>query len=161
MHKQATNAWLADCSSLHENGSYRRGSHQEVLVVEAEPDLGPLFQQALADLGYVSTLASSLDQALHLVQERSFDLIITDAYPSTSRDVLKSLRPLLGLANPVPVILCTAWRVEEAVARQAGCAALIQQPFDLNELVTTVTGCLMPPRTPDAANQGCVAKCFT
>lgn len=123
----------------------------QLLVVEADPALQLIFQEALAEMGYASTLASSLDHALRLANQQSFDLILTNLFFGTSQkppEMWAALYPLLALAHPVPVVLCTAWAVEEIDARQEGFAALVRQPFDLDDLVTTVAECLNQPWTP-------------
>ena len=120
-----------------------------LLVVEADPTLRLLLQAALAEMGYASTLASSLEQALRLLHQQPFVLVMTDTFSHTSQKALTSLRPLLALSHPLPVILCTAWPLAETEVKHAGFAALVRQPFDLDHLVTTVAACLNQPWSPD------------
>lgn len=130
----------------------------QLLVVEANQDLGLMFQQALAEMGYTSTLGSSLKDALGLIHQQPFDLILTDAFSSSGGEVLASLRPLLALSYGVPVILCTAWSLTESAVKQEGFAGFVPQPFDLDQLVTTVAECLNLPWSPDQLHQAEVAK---
>jgi CheY-like chemotaxis protein len=117
-----------------------------------------MLQQALAEMGYASTLASSLGYALRVVHEQPFDLIVTDAFASTGGEALASLRPLLALSYGVPVILCTAWSLTESAVKQEGFAGFVPQPFDLGELVATVAECLNHSWSPDQLRQAEVAK---
>lgn len=127
-----------------------------LLVVEADLALQLIFQEALAEMGYVSTLASSVEHALRLVNQQPFDLILTDLFfrpGQTPPEMWAALYPLLALAHPVPVVLCTAWAVEEIDVREEGFAGLVRQPFDLDHLVTTVAECLNQPWTPAQQQQ--------
>lgn len=118
-----------------------------LLVTEPDPALAFTMHQTLAEMGYASTLASSLEQGLRWVHEQPFDLIVTDTFSGTWQESLASLRPLLALSHPIPVILCTAWQIEETVVRQAGFAGQVEQPFDLEDFITTVAECLNHPWT--------------
>ncbi len=129
-----------------------------LLVVQADPSLQLILQQALAEMGYISTSASSLDQALRLIDQRPFDLIVTDTFSRTGQEALASLRPLLALSHPLPVVLCTAWPLTETVVRHEGFAGLVQQPFELDHLITTVAEGLNQPWSPAQLRQAEVVK---
>jgi CheY-like chemotaxis protein len=129
-----------------------------LLVVEADQSLQLVFQLVLAEMGYISTLASSPDQALRLLDQRPFDLIVTDTFSYTGQEALAPLRPLLALSQPLPVILCTAWPLTEAVVKQEGFAGLVLQPFELDRLITTVAECLKQPWSPAQLRQAEVVK---
>lgn len=130
----------------------------QLLVAEADPVLRLILQQALAEMGYTSTLASSLDQALRLLNQQPFDLMVTDTFFRSSQEALAPLRPLLALSHPLPVILCTAWPLTESVVRHEGFAALLLQPFELDHLVTTVAECLNQPWSPAHLRQAEVVQ---
>lgn len=123
-----------------------------LLVADADPALRRLSQQALVELGYPCTLASSLEQAQRLLQQQPFALVVTGTFSRTSQGVLEALRPLLALSYPRPVILCTGWPLAEAEVWQAGFAALVRRPFLLEQLAATVAACLQyspyPGQTP-------------
>jgi CheY-like chemotaxis protein len=129
-----------------------------VLVTEPDLALGLTLHQALAGMGYTSTLASSLDQGLRWLHEQPFDLIVTDTFSGIGQQSLANLRPLLALAYPIPVILCSAWDFEETAVTQAGFAGQVKQPFDLDELITTVAECLNCPWSPVTLHQAEVAR---
>lgn len=113
-----------------------------LLVAEADPALRRLSQHALMELGYACTPATSLEQALRLLQQQPFALVVTGTFSRTSQGVLEALRPLLALSYPRPVILCTGWPLAEAEVRRAGFAALVRRPCDLEQLAATVAACL-------------------
>jgi CheY-like chemotaxis protein len=129
------------------------------LVFAADQDLGPVFQEALAEMGYASTLATSLQQALRLLHRQPFDLILTDTSSRTGQEApgtWASLYPLLALSHPLPVVLCTARPVKEIDVRHEGFAGLVVKPIDLDHLVTTVAECLNQPWTPARRHQAAV-----
>jgi CheY-like chemotaxis protein len=129
-----------------------------LLVVEAELSVQRIIQGALAGMGYVSTSASSLAQALHVLHQHPFDLVMTNVFSRSRQQALASLRPLLALAHPLPVLLCTAWPLTETEVRHEGFAALVEHPFDLDHLVTTVAACLNQPWSPAQRRQAKVVQ---
>ena len=140
--------------------SARAPTSPHLLVVEADRALKLILQEALAEMGYVSTSASSLDQALRLLNQQHVDLIVTDSFSSTSQEALAPLHPLLALSHPLPVILCTAWPLTETVVKQEGFAGLVLQPFELDHLVTMVAECLNQPWSPAQLRHSEVVKRF-
>jgi CheY-like chemotaxis protein len=131
-----------------------------LLVVEAEPSVQRIIQEALAGMGYVSTSASSFAQALRLLHQHPFDLVVTNVFSRSRQQALVSLRPLLALAHPLPVLLCTAWPLTETEVRHEGFAALVEHPFDVDHLVTTVAACLNQPWSPAQRRQAKVVQRF-
>ena len=129
-----------------------------VLVVETVPSLRLIIQDALAEMGYASTLASSLEHALRLVNQQPFDLIVVDTSPANSPDALTSLRPLLALSHPLPVVLCTLWPLSEIELRDAQVAGWVQHPFTRDQLVMTVAECLNQPWSPAQLSQAEIVK---
>ena len=60
----------------------------QLLVVEANPTIELILQRELAEMGYVSTSASSLEQGLCLLNQRPFDLIVTDTFSHSGQEPL-------------------------------------------------------------------------
>jgi CheY-like chemotaxis protein len=120
-------------------------SPPHLLVVEDDPDLQRVLQNALEAMGYPTTGASSLDQALRLIQQQPVELIVTDTFSRTPQDALASLRPLRQLSHPIPIVVCTGWPVSDSVVKERGFAALVHKPSTLDHLVVTVAECLNQP----------------
>src|SRR5260221_8547894 len=125
----------------------------QLLVVEDDSALQQLLQEGLAEMGYPSRVASSLEQALFLVHQQPFDLIVTDTFSRTGQDVLAPLRELLELSHPTPVLVCTGWSFDDRAVRQAGFAGLVRKPIHLDHLVTTIAECLDQPSSPAQLRQ--------
>jgi CheY-like chemotaxis protein len=100
-----------------------------LLVVEAVPALRLVFHDELAEMGYASALASSLEHALGLLHQQPVDLMVADtSYITSLQDALDPLRPLLTLSHPLPIVLCAPLPLSETEVRQAGFASWVQPP---------------------------------
>jgi CheY-like chemotaxis protein len=133
--------------------------HPRVLVVEDDQDLLELLQLLLADSGYEALNASSLSEALALLDTSAFHLILTDSFARTLHEVLPSLQFLRQRAHPTPVGLVTGWGSEEDVER-AGFAFLIPKPFDADRLLFQVAATLHTPLHPDQERQAQVVHLY-
>lgn len=109
-----------------------------LLIAEDDAELRETLQLVLSDEGYQVTTASSLAEALALTNEQAFDFVLTDLFRVSSDPPLQSALPLLKEAAPTPVGILTAWPLSEEEALQAGFAFLIEKPFDLDELMSTL-----------------------
>jgi CheY-like chemotaxis protein len=96
----------------------------------------------LGEMGYESTVAADPQQALRVFHCQEMDLLLTDSFSYFAPDVLAAFRSLLRVAHPLPVILCTAGPLTSPDLKEAEFAAVLQKPFDLDDLVTTVAVCL-------------------
>ncbi len=52
--------------------------HNRILLVEDDPDVGPLLEHALLQAGFKVHWVSSASEAKELLDERTYDLILTD-----------------------------------------------------------------------------------
>jgi CheY-like chemotaxis protein len=133
-------------------------SPPQLLIVEDDQAQRELLQTLLAELGYRCLTASSLEQALRLVNLLPVDLIVSDCFSSTFLEALPSLRPLRELASPAPVIICTAWPLADIEVTEQGFAGLVPKPLTFDHLVTTVTACLNQPFSEEQLRQAEVAQ---
>ncbi len=127
--------------------------YPRVLVVEDDQDLLELLQLLLADSGYEALNASSLSEALALLDTSTFHLILTDSFARTLQAVLPSLQFLLQRAHPTPVGLITAWGLSEEEVERAGFAFLTPKPFDVDHLLYQVAATIQTPLNPDQERQ--------
>ena len=112
-----------------------------ILIVDDEPLLRDILAEALSD--YSVHTASDGRTALALMEEQSFDLVITDLMmPDVSGfDVLRTAQ---ALERSVDVVVVTGYlSVEyENKCRQLGCRAILSKPFDVTEVRDEVRRCL-------------------
>jgi two-component system, cell cycle response regulator DivK len=112
-----------------------------ILVVEDNPDNMKLFAWALEDEGYNFEGVGSAEEALQLLEQRSFDLILMDiSLPGMDgKEATRRIR-----ANPrwarLPVIAVTAHAIkgEDAAILASGVDALITKPIDEAMLLRTI-----------------------
>ncbi len=106
-----------------------------ILVIDDEPDISDLIRQVLTRLGFQVKTASNGQQGLKLLDNASFDLVVTDmCMPDLDgtcivRHVRSSNCPL----TPVIGISGTPCRLQDA-----GCDAVLAKPFHLQALVDTI-----------------------
>ncbi len=112
-----------------------------ILVVEDDPANQMLARTVLEEGGYEVHVATTSDEALHILQALVPALILMDV-ELPGRDglsltrLLKSMSPTTG----IPVVAMTAHATlqqrQEAIA--AGCIGFITKPFDVHTLASRV-----------------------
>jgi len=115
----------------------RRGS---ILVVEDEPKIRQALIDALIDDGHDAVAVSGGRQALTLVAERPFDLLVVDNLMPEMTG-LELLREIVSTAGHRPeVVMMTAHAtIESAIdAMKLGAADYLQKPFEIDEFLVVV-----------------------
>lgn len=116
---------------------------RRVLVVDDERAILLLVRRVLLEAGLEADMASSPEEALRLLREREYDLVLLDVIiPSCAvEDTVRRIRekrPRIG------VLLMTggASQAEIEGARGMGAVGPVLKPFDPKALVETVQGLL-------------------
>ncbi len=117
-------------------------SPPRLLVIDDDSDLRLFLKDLLTEEGYVADVAATMDEALALIDQRVYHLILTDLLTHVSGDPLRSATSLLRYAHPTPVVALTGWSVTAAEVTRAGLARLISKPFDLDALLAEIADCL-------------------
>ncbi len=115
----------------------RRGS---ILVVEDEPKIRQALVDALIDEGHDAVAVSGGRQALALMAERPFDLLVVDNLMPEMTG-LELLREIVSTAGHRPeVVMMTAHAtIESAIdAMKLGAADYLQKPFEIDEFLVVV-----------------------
>jgi CheY-like chemotaxis protein len=110
-----------------------------ILVVDDEPNIRALFQDALQRSGYQVTTAASGPEALSLAGNQRFDLAFLDIkMPGLNGvDTLKALKQL----NPeVNVVMITGYAAEDLVAASlnSGAFVCLTKPFGIAQILEVV-----------------------
>jgi DNA-binding NtrC family response regulator len=129
-----------------------------VLVVDDEPKLGRVVAQMLELDGHQVALAGGGREALALLAQKRFDVVVTDLrMPEV--DGLAVLRAARSRTPPLEVILMTAHGTAESAvaAMKAGAADYVTKPFSMDELRMRV-GRLAAQRAAEAERVGLVAR---
>lgn len=108
---------------------------RDILVVEDSPTQG---QMAVADLrshGYGAVLAEDGERALELLDEQSFDLVLTDVV-MPGMDGYELCRRIKERAPDLPVVILTSLRdpLDVVDALQVGADNLLRKPYDREQL---------------------------
>ncbi len=106
-----------------------------ILVVDDEADLCKGVEIALKRDGYHVESVFSGEEAVEVLQEKSFDLIILD-YKMTGMDGLETLRQIRERFGDVSVIFITAHGDQELAIRslELGATEYLHKPFNLKNL---------------------------
>jgi len=109
-----------------------------ILVVDWDDDVREALETALSGEGYEIRGAGTLEAALGQLDERSFHVVLADAFARSLADELSPLQPLVDRARPIPVVAMSAWPIPPAAAGPAGCRSILRKPFDLSQAVAAV-----------------------
>ncbi|MFA7467816.1 MAG: response regulator [Desulfotomaculaceae bacterium] len=107
----------------------------DLLIVDDQIGVRRLISEALLENGYVVDQASNGSEALDMLIEKQYHLIILDVkMPGMSG--IETLHEIRKLNPSVSVVLMTAYEELDIVeeARKLGVEHYLCKPFDLNEL---------------------------
>ncbi len=123
------------------------GGTTTVLVVDDEPDIRELLELSLVRMGLGVESAGSLAQAKMLLQERAFDLCLTDMRLPDG-DGLELVRFIGANFADLPVAVITAFgSTESAVsALKSGAFDYLTKPLSLDQLRALIRSALMLPQ---------------
>ena len=107
-----------------------------VLLVDDEPEILEVLRVVLTAGGHEAIVASGGEEALALLDEQAFDLLITDVRmkPVDGFELVERVRK----AHPdMPFMMVTAFYANEArrKAEELGAVAYLKKPFDVDELL--------------------------
>ena len=114
------------------------GEHR-ILVVEDEAQVRNLMMRVLEQEGYEAIAASDASQALDILDQGPFDLILLDLRmpgPTDGEDLLFMLR---DRGDEIPIVVVSAWVDDDVVVERPDCVyAVLKKPVPLAELIHTV-----------------------
>jgi DNA-binding NtrC family response regulator len=117
--------------------------HERILVIDDEEHMLALFESVLGKEGYVVEGSGSAEDALHLLETKEFDLIVSDLL-LPGLDGLALLRQVKGIRPTLPYILLTGHgTVRSAVeAKKEGATDYLTKPVDTDELKMVIANAL-------------------
>ena len=116
-----------------------------VLVVDDDPTIRRLLQDALDDQGYEVSVASDGLQALAALERSAFNLLVLDLMlPRLDGPGLMRTLQLRGLRDAVRVVVVSASPSAHRHADEMGADALVEKPFELDRLLAAVDAILAP-----------------
>jgi two-component system, NtrC family, response regulator AtoC len=116
-----------------------RDAAPRILVVDDEPEMATVVEQALTRRGYFAARENSADAAWERLQSDDFDVVITDLNMRGMSGVELTDR-IAKNRKDLPVIVITAFgSLETAIATlRAGAYDFITKPFEIDQLVVGV-----------------------
>ena len=131
-----------------------------LLIVETDPDIRDILQIFLTEEGFAVHFASSLQEALGLVDEWVFQLILADLFVGRPPGLAADAQLLRRRAWPTSIGLMTTQNISSKQAKQQGFAFLLKKPFDLEQLLLSITAVLPQPLRPEQVPQAKVIDRF-
>ncbi|HHQ47457.1 MAG TPA: sigma-54-dependent Fis family transcriptional regulator, partial [Acidobacteria bacterium] len=120
---------------------------ESILIVDDEPGIRELLGQILGDEGYETQAVGSGEEALALLEQELFDLVLLDIWlPGVNGvEVLKRLK---ATGSDIPVIVISGHAsAEQAVAAiQAGAHDFLEKPLSYDRVVVSVRNALKQSR---------------
>ena len=115
------------------------GDGRTVLVVDDDPGILDVLEQALDAEGYRGVVASNGRDALSQIAETRPDVMLVDLMMPVM-DGWQFVRECrgLGVCADTPVIILSAARSVQQVAADPGVQAVVSKPFDLDRLLDLV-----------------------
>ena len=110
---------------------------RRALLVEDEELIRALVAEALADAGWHVTEAGSGDAAVALLEQESFDLLVTDVHMPGRADGYEVVRQARVQSAELPVVMTTG-RPEPGRPALGGATAMVLKPFRIGAMLSAV-----------------------
>ncbi len=114
-----------------------------ILVVDDDPNILQVIKMRLVSGGYNVTTSDNGEEALSLVQQEPFDLMVLDL-KLDEEDGISLMEDIHRLNPNIPVIILTAYgTIKSAVnAMKKGAYGYLTKPFEGHELLLQIENCL-------------------
>ena len=119
--------------------TFGRKVRKKILIAEDDPTMRKLMELQLVREGYEVTAVEDGRQALLLLQQEKFDLVISDIImPFVSG--LELLNSMRKAKNDIAIILCSSLKSENAVSKafEIGANGFIPKPYNSQEMLAEV-----------------------
>ena len=115
----------------------------KILIVDDEVSTTKLMQGFLQKKGYQIQIKHDPEEALELINQEEFDLLITD-YRMPKMDGLELIKKIRAIDPIIPFIMITAYgNIETAVEIiKSGASEYLTKPIDLEELLLLIDKCI-------------------
>jgi PAS domain S-box-containing protein len=121
-----------------------------VLVVEDNPDVAEVSSSMLVQLGYRVRTVTSAQAALEAVDERDFDLVVSDIIMPGTMNGLDLARAIRERKPNLPVLLVTGYSHASADASRE--FIVMRKPFDVPDLSRAAARLIASAKQPETTN---------
>ena len=120
---------------------------RKILVADDEEVTRDLFKRLIPRLGHEIYTASNGQEALEMIRENNFDLLIMDLKMPVM-DGMELLDRIHQLGKEIPTIVITGYATMEITkqALEAGCIDLVIKPFSLEDKQRAIKKALRYPK---------------
>jgi CheY-like chemotaxis protein len=105
---------------------------RRVLLVEDNPEVASVTNEMLARMGCAAETVGNADAALQALDQREFDVVLSDIVMAGSKNGLDLARTIRDIRPHLPVILATGY--SEAAAQAAGEFTVLRKPYQSEDL---------------------------
>ena len=111
----------------------------KVLIVDDEKEFLNIIAERIAARGMVVSTASSAEDALNMIEEKSYDVVIMD-FMMPALDGFKALKLMKSRQPEVQILLLTGNLLDEQrmEAKALGALDVIEKPPDLKDLIQKI-----------------------
>jgi signal transduction histidine kinase/ActR/RegA family two-component response regulator len=117
-----------------------RGNGERILLVDDSPEQRSLGHSILSTLGYRATTTESGTEAVAMLAEQNFDLILLDMIMEPDMDGLDTFRRIREIHPDQKVIIVSGYsetrRIREA--QKEGVCSVVKKPFTLQEIASAI-----------------------
>jgi DNA-binding response OmpR family regulator len=123
-----------------------------ILVVDDEPDTLGLIELTLKTAGFQVEVAGSGEQALRLLQEDTFDLLLLDVMmPGLSGfELVEELRAAIGSIPPVIFLTAKSRKEDREMGERLEASAYLVKPTSRGQLLDAIRSALKESPSKDA-----------
>lgn len=122
-------------------------SHKVILLVDDDPSVRTMIRRVLASEGYTVLTAATAEEAFEATRTRPVNLVMLDLN-MPGQGGWDTFAKLSSLDPSLAVIIITARPNQLFTALAAGVDALLEKPFDYNQMLETVRTVLDDPSSP-------------
>ena len=116
------------------------GNGESILVVDDAPEQRELAERMMQRLGYQVKVAANGEEAVALIREGPYDLLILDMIMPPGMDGLETYRQILKIAPGQKAVIASGYSQTENVqeAQRLGAGRYIKKPFTLEKIGVAV-----------------------
>jgi DNA-binding NtrC family response regulator len=112
---------------------------EKVLLVDDEIDFLEVMSQRMKARGLEITTAESAEQAISIIEKKSFDAVVMD-FQMPGMNGMEALKIIKNNKPEMQIILLTAYATIEKTVEviKAGAADLLEKPADIDALINKI-----------------------
>ncbi|WP_321389232.1 response regulator [uncultured Desulfuromusa sp.] len=121
-----------------------QGRNEQILIVDDEPQLLDLTSEMLSSLNYRVSTAASGEEALTVISEKDFDLVIVDMQMGAGINGRQTIEKIKAIKAETKIIIASGYAESQEVSQalKKGAISFVHKPYTLSQLGKAVTEAL-------------------